>query len=361
MGNHILIISPEPWEGHQVSKHHYALELAKRGHQVIFYGPPERGPMQLLDVYRSKGAVTLLRAPRVAPALRLFPSILRRKLEALWLRRLEAFIGNKIDVVWLFENSRFFDMQFAGDRLKIYHQVDLNQDFEPEIAAQTADHVFCTSEPIRKRLSSAHSEVTIIQHGTQSDPFESSTEAGLLSEGRINCIYVGNMSIKYLDRDLILRCLKFYPQVMFHFFGGFQKGDAFRELLEHYDNAFVHGKVHFSRILPILSNADVLMVVYEKSHFQQLSNPHKMMEYMMSGKVTVATYTGEYERVSDLLAMCSPEGDYVELLGRVISEIEAWNAPERINERKAFAADNTYSRQVDRIAEALGVKGYLIF
>jgi hypothetical protein len=356
----ILLISPEPWLGHTVSKHHYAIELAKRGHEVFFYGPPQEGPMRLLRVASPNGTVTLLCAPRVAPGLRYLPSKIRRVLEARWLRHLEAFVEKKFDLIWLFENSRFFNMRFAGDRVKIYHQVDLNQNFQPEIAAKTADHVFCTSKPIRDRLSTVRSDAIIVHHGVQTDPFDPSTEASLFSREQINCVYVGNLSMDYLDRELMLRCLERYPDVLFHFFGGFKTGDPFQSKLAEYENVRLHGKVEASRILPILANADILMVAYQKAHFQDQSNPHKMMEYMMSGKVTVATYTSEYECVSHLLAMCSQEGDYVELLGKVIDDLEAWNSPERIKERQTFAANNTYSRQLDRIAEALGSKGYLI-
>ena len=36
----ILIISPEAWNGHFVSKHHYAVSLANRGYKVYFLNPP---------------------------------------------------------------------------------------------------------------------------------------------------------------------------------------------------------------------------------------------------------------------------------------------------------------------------------
>ncbi len=132
----ILIISPEPWEGHFVSKHHYACELARRGHRVLFYGPPEAmGTMRLEPVTDAHGDLLVLRAPRVAQGLRFLPSPLRRALEARWLGKVEQLAGARIDVVWNFENSRFFDMNFAGKRLTIYQQVDLDQAFHPAKAA----------------------------------------------------------------------------------------------------------------------------------------------------------------------------------------------------------------------------------
>ncbi len=72
----ILIISPEPWDAHFVSKHHYACELARRGHQVLFCGPPEaRGPIRLEPVTDAPGDLHVVRAPRVARGLRFMPSV----------------------------------------------------------------------------------------------------------------------------------------------------------------------------------------------------------------------------------------------------------------------------------------------
>ncbi|MBF9059799.1 glycosyltransferase [Rhodobacterales bacterium HKCCSP123] len=357
----ILVISPEPWDGHFVSKHHYARELSRRGHRVLFHGPPvNSGPMRLVSVTDTPGELFVLHAPRVAPGLRFMPPILRRALEAYWLRQVERLAGARVDVVWNFENSRFFDLRFAGERLTIYQQVDLNQEFHPEVAARTADHVFCTTGWIKERLGAVRSDVRIVHHGVQSGPIDPSSEAGLFAPDKVNCVYAGNLSMQYLDRELILRCAETYPTAIFHFFGGFKTEDEFRNRLAAHPNVRLHGKVDTRRMLPILSNADILMVTYQKAHFRDQANPHKMMEYMMSGKVTVATYTGEYDRVGDLLVMCAPDADYVKLLGQVINDIEIWNTPELMNRRRAFAADNTYSRQLDRIAEALGPRGHLI-
>lgn len=361
MSSCILIISPEPWEAHFVSKHHYAQELARRGHVVLFYGPPTRGGAMRLDaVEGNRGRLLILRAPRVAPGLRRMPGPLRRALEARWLEKVERLVGMRIDVVWNFENSRFFDMGFAGKRLKIYHQVDLNQDFEPEIAAATADRVFCTSRRIRDRLRGQSQKVTVIPHGVQVVDWAPETEASLFDSALVNCAYVGNMSMKYIDRDLLCRCVEGQPKLAFHFFGGFDENDPFEARLRSFPNVQLHGKVDARRVLPIIANADILMVTYEKSHFADQSSPHKMMEYMMSGKITVATFTAEFESVSDLLVMCPEDGDYFTYFVQVAANPTVWNTPEQVARRQAFATENTYTRQLDRIAAALGPSGALI-
>jgi len=275
----ILIISPEPWDGHFVSKHHYARELARRGHRVLFHGPPEAtGPMRLVAVADAPGDLRVLHAPRVAPGLRFLPGPLRRALEARWLGHVEHLAEASIDIVWNFENSRFYDMGFAGERLKLYHQVDLNQNFHHETAAMTADNVFCTSRLIYKRLLPFNKRLKIIQHGVQLSKIAPELEAKLFKSDQINCLYVGNLSMEYIDRDLLRRCIQTYPQILFHFVGGFRKNDPFRNELAELENVILHGKVESSRIVSIIANTDISLVTYQIKHFEDQSNPHKMME-----------------------------------------------------------------------------------
>ena len=145
----VLIVSPEPWDGHTVSKHHYAVTLAMSGYRVLFLDPPTNEIHLVVTASQPHPNLFVVQAPRFGRGLRFYPGFLRRWMERSWLQQLESVVGVAIDVVWLFENSRFFDMRFAGHRLKIYHQVDLNQNFNPATAARTADICFCTSDGIR--------------------------------------------------------------------------------------------------------------------------------------------------------------------------------------------------------------------
>ncbi len=104
-------------------QHHYAITLVKRGYQVFFLDPPnnELDDIRISDT--SCRGLYHIEAPQVAKGLRFYPKSIRVSMERRWLERLEKMIGHKFSIVWLFENSRFYNMEFAGDRLKIYHQV----------------------------------------------------------------------------------------------------------------------------------------------------------------------------------------------------------------------------------------------
>lgn len=361
----ILIISPEPWDGHFVSKHHYAMELARRGHDVLFYGPPAfHNEVRLDDISVTSGRLRILHAPRVARGLRRLPGILRRFLEARWLARLERLLQQRIEIIWNFENSRFFDLGFAGDRLKIYQQVDLNQDFEPDIAAATADLSIAISGPIEKRLEPVAQQLIRITHGYSPPrsrvPVPPDIDSIFANFG-VNVVLTGNLDIAYLDVELLTQLVNANPNVQFHFVGSYATGRGLHRATASSANVVFWGK-HPADALPhFLERADVLLVAYRADmHLEQLANPHKMMEYLASGKCVLATQTLEYEGRSDLVEMPTSREEYLHTFATIIGNPLAWNTPELIARRQSFALDNSYSRQLDRIAQALGPRGILI-
>jgi hypothetical protein len=359
----ILLISPEAWDAHAVSKHHFARTLASQGHLVLFLDPPEPVRQLTLEPIPEHFGVVRVRAPRVAPGLQRVPRALRRWLEYRWLRRLERFAECRIEVIWLFENSRFFDLRFAGSRLKIYHQVDLNQNFHPGIAAQTADICFCTSELILHRLLPHNNRSYRLQHGVSllNNSIElSQAQRQRFSDSQIQAMYVGNLEMAYLDCDLLALLVRKHPEVVFHFVGGYCQQGVLRRKLEAQSNVYWWGKVSSALIPSLLKRADMLIVCYQDKHHRDQSNPHKMMEYLASGRTVVATYTEEYVHHRELLAMSASGSNdgYPELFATVLSQLSVYNSPDRVAARRAFAADNTYSRQLERIQALLFQHGF---
>lgn len=348
-----LLISPEEWTAQAVSKHHYAMTLATRGHKVLFLNPPTATTDITLSTASGRDNLLIVNAPRVARGLRFLPAVLRRAVEGRWLRRLEALTGTTIDIVWSFENSRFFDLRFAGDRLKIYHQVDLNQDFHAEEAAASADVCFCTTDPIRRRLAKVSDRVHKIHHGTALvTPPRPLTpqQAHRFAGTHVNAAYIGSLDIPYLDCELLIATVRAHPQVRFHFIGACSESSPLLQMGRHLPNTVWWGRQASESIPSLLAQVDVVLCTYlARRHRDQLASPHKLMEYFASGKVIVATYTDEYKDKRDLLVMVDDEDDYVAAFGSVVGDLPAYNAAVLQARRKAFAEGNTYERQVDRI------------
>lgn len=353
LASQVLLISPEPWHGHFVSKHHYAITLANRGYRVYFLNPPNnmlKSPKIEQTEYENLWQIT---APQVAKGLRFYPKMLRKYVERRWLEHLERRIGNPFTTVWLFENSRFYSMDFAHKRTKIYHQVDANQNFHVKEAASSADICFCVTDFIRRDLLAYHQNVFKIFHGidleSQKTPL-SLEQRRRFTPNRIHVAYVGNLDMHYIDEDIVYTLVQKHADIMFHFVGGYTSNGALYKMCKAMNNVVWWGKVESTLILSILEKIDVCLLVYRaEAYREQLANSHKIMEYLASGKVTVATYTDEYKDKRALLEMVDDSGEYVAKFDEVVAHLELYHAKEKQKQRVAFAKEHSYEKQLDKI------------
>ena len=125
----ILLISPQAWGKMFVSKHHYAIELAKKGNTVYFLNPPEPSTR--------KEKITI-EASDVQPGLFIihhklsFPYNIKFHFITLFhalmkghIKRILKKIGTPIDIVWSFDLGNLYPFQFfPASAFKIFHPVD---------------------------------------------------------------------------------------------------------------------------------------------------------------------------------------------------------------------------------------------
>jgi len=355
----ILIISPEPWDGHFVSKHHYAVTLAETGSHVYFLNPPDSSLSNIEVKNTHYKNLWQVKAPQIAKGLRFYPGFLRRRLEQKWLERLEVEINSRFTCIWLFENSRFYDMGFTNQHLKIYHQVDSNQNFHIPDAASSADICFCTTDFIKKELQVFNDRVYKIHHGVSELVQQNSlsnNQLEHLSLRDINVALVGNLDISFLDRELLKSLIELYPKVTFHLIGGYRKSGELFSMCSNFENIVWWDKVESSLIPLVLEQMDILLLLYkaeDQFELEQLASPHKVMEYLASGKVTVATYTDEYKDKSELLEMVDKNSDYISKFDDVINNLVQYNSLENQSKRKIFAKENTCSKQLNKVISYL--------
>ena len=353
-GKSVLIISPEFWQWQYVSKHHYAIALAQKGSKVYFLNPPNSN-LKEIDIKPTKYKnLYEVNAPQVAKGLRFFPKFLRIWAERNWLEKFEKLVKEEISAVWLFENSRFYNMEFAKNRLKIYHQVDMNQNFHIKEAASSADVCFATSDYILKGIKKYNQKAYKIHHGVNLNNSCSLDEKyeKFFAKKRIRVVLVGNLDIKYLDLKLLEDTVSAFSDIEFHLVGSYKEDGSSYKALKKYANIIWWGRVESSLIIPIINRCDICVVMYKaKDEFEkaQLSNPHKIMEYIASGKVTVATYTDEYKDKRDLLVMVDDSKNYLQKFKEVIENLEFYNSKEKQELRKAFAKEHSYEKQIEKI------------
>jgi hypothetical protein len=210
----ILLISPESWDHIFVSKHHYAIWLAKKRNSVYFLNPPGRSCSVTKTIYDN---IYEIHYAGFLRGLRKFPGILRKWITRRKYQKIEKLAGVKFDVVWSFDNSVFYDFGALPDSvLKISHIVDYNQDFQSAHAARSADICLCVAEVIRKRLLSYNKNTHKIQHGF--NPVESPC-LSLPGPNKIKAVYAGNLSIPFIDWEILVDVIKKQPDVDFIFIG----------------------------------------------------------------------------------------------------------------------------------------------
>lgn len=369
----ILLISPEPWGKNFVSKHHYALELAKKGNKVFFLNPPKKGIPKFNPFLNNKEVsdnLFLIDYQPIFRGLRHLPTFLDVLILKIQIQILERACNTNFNIVWNFENSRFYNFKpWRKEVLKILHIVDLNQDFQTKAAATTADVCFCTSDFIKAKLKVYNKRVFKIHHG-----FTPGFDKGRtpLFEGVNNtkALYVGNLHIPYLDWEILSKIVENNSNVDFYFIGPIAKSNIGSSIslkakewvskFKEYRNIYFLGEKAAPEIHSYLVEADILLLVYKSDIYkEQLANPHKLMEYFGSGKVVVASYTDEYKGKDNLLLMANENKQLPALFKKAIDNLSFYNSAELQQKRKVFAQENTYEKQIEKIEQILFKEGLM--
>lgn len=357
-GKNIFLVSPEPWNFIFVSKHHYAMELARRGNRVFFINPPSAGMTEKIAIGLVEGfeGLYVVDYQQILRGLRFMPRFMMRAVERRFLKKVEEVANVKFDVVINFENSRFFDMGFAGNRVKIYFQVDENQDFHPGEAAATADLALAINAEILDIIKPYNKCSYKLSHSFQG---KLSHQALDVMEGRfvyrrpagrLTAMYVGNLDNMYIDINLFDDVVKQNPEVDFAMVGPCKRDREMYRRLSVYPNVRFLDSRPFHEIPDLLSTADLLIVAYGRNF---TSSSHKMLEYLGSGKAVVCTCMSELGVNSNLVYMSLTYEDFLQNFKSAIAQIGEANAPEKMKARIRYALDHTYDSQLDRMEELL--------
>ena len=176
------------------------------------------------------------------------------------------------------------------------------------------------------------------------------------THAKINVVTVGNLDISFLDIDLLILLIKKFPHVTFHLVGSYSQNGLLFKTCKNLKNIVWWGRVESTLIPVILSECDVSLLLYKAENQydkEQLASPHKIMEYLASGKVTIASYTDEYKDKPGLLEMVTDSEEYIPTFRKVVENIDYYNSPQKQQKRIDFAKDNTYQKQLERISQLI--------
>lgn len=350
-GKSILIISPESWGINYVSKHHYALELSKNN-QVYFLNPPSSDNR----IQKVNEKLIVIDYRPVIRGINRLPAILRNYLNTLDIRKLEKRCEIKsFDIIWSFDPFRFQNLKLFHSQLSIYHAVDVhNATLEKEISS-TAHIVFATCEIIRVKILPDNPNVFNIGHGVSEHFFKGEREIKRNPDKPKVCM-MGNL-LRKIDFTALFSLIENHRDLEFHFIGPHTPSnlsnseDNVTEIkhLKSFSNTHLHGSVPQEVLPTLLSGMDVFLILYRKDENPAtLANPHKVLEYLATGK-TILSYKLATNLNTKNLMQFTSRHDLEKDFNTILENIKVYNDEKKEKLRKQIAAAHTYRKKIAEV------------
>jgi hypothetical protein len=354
-----------------VAKHHYAVELVRSGNEVYFLNPPEDRKKQFLEIEK----------PVQYPGLRVvhhgpfFPLVLRFKLRKVYdvlmkqhVRWLLKKLNQPFDIVWCFEPNLYSNLEWFKAKKKIYHPVDelfYDYQFKP---GKNADMVISVTNEILAKFREVNGKKLFVNHGISREFAEAAGSYRWQKESAVTIGYSGNLLRADIDFETMKKCIREFHEARFVFWGNYQLKHSnlagnenaeilsFIEFLRKSPNVELKGAIAVHELVNEYRRADIFLICYDilkdQSHG---TNYHKVMEFLSTGRVIVSNNITTYHDCN-LLRMCNSRTsnqEFQQILGETISHCELYNSAAMQQQRKEFAAQNTYQQHILRIEEQL--------
>lgn len=371
-GKTILVLSPQSWGMMFISKHHFAVELAKRGNTVYFLDPPEdkktaTAAFSIKELEHAEGLYLVKQQLRFPARLRFhFPAIFSWLMKR-HLRRLIKFLPKRPDIIWSFDLNKVYDLaSFPDDMYKIFHPVDEPLSSNAIDSANGAQIIFSVTEEIISKYAHLSIPRHNLNHGVAQRFLEEGEKIrGVKRPGPIRVGISGNMLRADLDRATLLKIVTDNPELIFECWGASKINSSnigggadketmnFLKALENAENVQLHGPVSPEALARELPRMDLFLICYDVEKDQSKgTNYHKILEYLATGKVIVSNNVTTYKDRPDLVVMV-PERDsnsgLPSLFKSVVQDLSVHNSEEAISRRKDFARANTYRSKVEQI------------
>lgn len=342
-------------EDNPTSKHRIALELARRGHRVLWVeGAGMRRPSltsgrdrgrivrklrAALDGARPVGERIWVVTPLLVPlpsmaAVRALNSWIYRSVIRRTCRKLGFSRPALINYVPVLAGA----MKPVSGGQVVYHCVDRWDAFEMYDSAVMAaadrqccglaDVVIASSQDLLDRCRRHNHHTHLVMHGVDYEHFAEALEGFPrptgLPDGQIAGFF-GLLS-EWLDQDLILRLADEMPPIQIVLIGA---ADVDVERLRGRANIHLLGPRPFSELPRYVGHFDVGIIPFVMNELTAAVNPIKLREMMAAGCPVVSTAMPEVEKYTEHAALAAPGGgvsvaysrsDFVELVKKRIAQ-----------------------------------------
>lgn len=318
----VLLISPQHWGTMRVTKHHYAIEMAKLGHEVYFLEPTEaswKWNQTSFSVNPSDAEGVLLVQQQIN-----VPYNLKFHLKGLFdwfikrhIQKLENELG-PFGLVWSFDLTNALPLKyFSKTSKKIFFAADWPANEQAVLAADSSDVIVSVAQEILdqyKRFQSA--KLKLVPHGVAQCFFDAAATPYSKSDQQIRVGMSGNFLRTDIDRPTLLKVIKSHPELVFECFGSYQfqhsnlggaadtETQAFITELQAQENVIMHGMLNPTQLALELRRMDLFLICYDVTKDQSKgTNYHKVMEYLVYSKPIVTNYVSSYIQLTERIFM----------------------------------------------------------
>ncbi len=369
----VFIISYEEWGDMLMSKHHYAIELSRKGNRVYFINHPDkrrrlkRGEIRILDT--SYPNLFSVESRFVHPYFFKFKfRKLYNYLTGIHIRRIISKTGKYPDVAWSFDAGNSLPLKcFPKSKLRLFMPVDGPYYIQEELwAAEKADVIMSVTEQILERYDVLKLPKLRLNHGVAGAFINEVINGQSNSPLRIG--YSGSLVREDLDIPVFKNIIEAHRDKIFEFWGENDPNKStihlpqdvtsetrdFLSFLKNSSNVVMHGPVKSGVLAEGIKRMDALLVCYDvKNNQSGGTNSHKLLEYLGTGKVVISnnmsTYAKNYPGLIEMVSSRDNNDELPALFSSVINNLQKHNAVTEQEFRRDFAKQFTYSAQIDRI------------
>ena len=374
-GKTILIVSPQSWGKMFVSKHHYAIELAKKGATVYFLNPPDQ------ENLLPKGAISITPSGVQKDLFLIehrlsFPYNIKFHFIPLFhllmrshVKKIVKKIGRPIDIVWSFDLGHLYPFtHFPAGSYKLFHPVDEPLNRTAIDSAAGAGVILSVTREILEKYKDYQIPRHFVNHGVSAD-FLETFDIDPTPGKPVRVGFSGNLLRGDIDRPTFLQIVGENPAVVFECWGSYKAGHSniggsedpemenFITALQASPNVILHGAVNTKTLAKELLRMDAFLICYDINKDQSRgTNYHKVMEFLSRGKTIISNNITTYANEPDLIRMTTQRNNNRELpalFRETIANLTVTNAIPLQQLRIQYARDNSYARQIERITGEL--------
>src|SRR5437667_732855 len=356
----IFVFPVIDWDYRFQRPQHLSLEFARRGHRVFYFSTkffPTFGVRDPNPQFVEPG-VHLIQLPCGEDT----PDIYRDIPNELQLAALEfglRCVKEKFDIG---ATLSIVDHPFWGplvarlsSNIVLYDCMDDYSSFPnsgPSVGelerriANEADVVVCSSAHLQERIRRLGRESILVRNAADPQHF-ATRPASLAIESNICTVSYHGAITEGTDIELIAYAARSLPEKRFVLVGRNDGMDL--AALESQPNVTLFGEIPYDRLPEYVHGFDVCILPYRICENRLAADPIKVWEYLSAGKPVVAVRFPEIERLKGFVTLADGREEFV----RGICSAVAADNPEKREQRRVFARDNTWSHRCDAIQQAI--------